>query len=206
MVYSTWSCVAFCSLVPKSPELERSLYLSYFASHMTFLFLLFLRVRARWPNVAPTTLCSRSLAVSIRKCGTRRAATCRALVTPSGRQRKRACPRRRRGRNCRKKSSTVWKAVETVPAKSHETFSFLFFDYMFALKQNCFIKKIIHSHYLYSFYKIYLKRGFELYIFHNLFNVSIFFPKWFSWYCLGSAQIIIFVTIWLYPFPVFEGW
>lgn len=106
------------------------------------LFLLFPRVRARWPNVAPTMVCSRGLAVSIRKCGTRRAPTCRAFVTPSGRQRRKARPRSRRGRNCRRKSSAVWKAVETVPAKSRETFSFLFFfDYVFALKQNRFIKK-----------------------------------------------------------------
>ena len=118
--------------------------------------------------MVPTMICLLTLAVSIQKCGIHRAAVCRTMITPNGMQRKKMCPKRKKGRDYKKKLSTVSKAVETVPAKSHEIFSFLLFflssfvlplltpslplsflsflpssfylDYTFALKQNCFIK------------------------------------------------------------------
>lgn len=84
---------------------------------------------------------------------------------------------------------------------------FFFFDFTFALKQKCFIKKkksYIVIIYTPSFRYDVFERGFEFYFFHNLFNVvSVFIPKLFSCYCLSYAQIIIFVTIWLYP--IFEA-
>jgi hypothetical protein len=49
------------------------------------------------------------------------------MITPNGMQRKKMCPKRKKGRDYKKKLSTVSKAVETVPAKSHEIFSFLLF-------------------------------------------------------------------------------
>lgn len=72
-------------------------------------------------------ICLLTLAVSIQKCGIHRAAVCRTMITPNGMQRKKMCPKRKKGRDYKKKLSTVSKAVETVPAKSHEIFSFLLF-------------------------------------------------------------------------------
>lgn len=99
---------------------------NYYASYMTLsMFLLFLLIRVRQLNVVPTMICLLTLAVSIQKCGIHRAAVCRTMITPNGMQKKKMCPKRKKGRDYKKKLSTVSKAVETVPAKSHETFSFL---------------------------------------------------------------------------------
>lgn len=58
------------------------------------------------------------LAVSIMKCGTRRAAKYWIVVMiKTGERKVISCPKRRKGRSYKKKLSIVWKAVETVRAK-----------------------------------------------------------------------------------------
>lgn len=118
---------------------------NYYASYMTLsMFLLFLLIRVRQLNVVPTMICLLTLAVSIQKCGIHRAAVCRTTITPNGMQRKKMCPKKKKGRDYKKKLSTVSKAVETVPAKSYETFSFLPSSFSYSLTPSL-------SHFLPSF-------------------------------------------------------
>lgn len=58
------------------------------------------------------------LAISIMKCGTRRAAKYWIVIMiQTGERKVIRCPKRRKGRSYKKKLSIVWKAVETVRAK-----------------------------------------------------------------------------------------
>lgn len=75
-------------------------------------------MRVKWQNEVTTTPSSAPLAACTQTCGTPRIAVSSPVARARPARPLSACPpKKRRGRNCRRRSSTVWRAVGTAPVK-----------------------------------------------------------------------------------------